>query len=308
MPKIEKEKGFRAQYSTFGLTYSKCPCTKAEVMEFLLNKIEIEDYYMVQETHDPLKAGYDAARPNHLHVWFKTMSKPNIQSNRFFDYKGYHPNIGKKARNWVYNYLQKQDKDPLTNIPANYIGLAQAGDYSGALKNFQFMHPKEYVMCSDRIESTLRRLSKPKKQGKIYDLKTDFVIPDYDWETKCLFMHGPSRIGKSQYVKSYITHVLKKTFFRITSHDGWKHYAGQDFIIVDDCNLRDVGRETAIHMCEIDDEADISCRYADAHIPAGIPKIFLSNDPPGSYFPDDKYGAIFPGRVFIFSASSIRFY
>lgn len=42
-------KKFRLQYTTIGLTYSRCPISKNEILTFLLEKLGIEEYYIVQE-------------------------------------------------------------------------------------------------------------------------------------------------------------------------------------------------------------------------------------------------------------------
>lgn len=310
MPKVLKEKKvlFRAQYKTFGLTYSKCPLDKKEVMDHICTLLPVENYYMVQETHDPSKPGYDAERPNHLHCWFETLTKPNISNANYFDYKGYHCNIGKKKCNWVYNYLKKQDKEPYTDIPDGFIALAKGGEYKLALENFQFLHPKEYVINSLRIDATLRRLGQTVHESKIYPLATEFEIPDYDWKTKSLIIYGPVDMGKTEWVKSYITHKLGKTFLFVTHLDSFKKYAGEDFIIVDEYCPHALSREEVINMTDVANPRDIRCRNTCASIPAGVPKIFTTNKCPDEYFPHDKYGSIIPKRVFVFHAPSIRFY
>lgn len=307
MPKAEKVK-FRAQYTEFGLTYSKCSHDKVDMMNTLLENHDIVDYYMVQETHDPKKENYDPDRPYHLHCWFNLANKPNFRNCNVFDYHGYHANIGKKNRNWIYRYLKKQDKDPYTNIPEGYIGLAKAGLFDQAVERFQSDHPKEYVINSLRVEDTLKRLSRPKRSINVFPLATELEIPNYDWTTKSLFLYGPVNKGKTEWVKSYITHKLKKTFLFVTSQDGFKQYRGEDYIIVDEWNPRNLSREEAINLTDVANPRDIKCRNTNAHIPAGVPRVFTSNETPENYFPEDPYGSIIPKRVFVFQAPSIRFY
>lgn len=307
MPKVEKPKKFRAQYLTYGLTYSKCNIDKKVMMDSIIDRWPVVDFYMVRENHDPKKEDYDANFPYHLHCWFNVASKPNFSENSF-DFHGKHPNIGKKNRSWVYNYLKKQDKEPYTNIPDGYIALAKAGLYNQALEKFQNDHPKEYVINSLRVDASLRRLSRPERKTVIHPLVSDYEIPGYDWETKSLFLYGPVDKGKTEWVKSYIHHKLKKTFCFVTTHDGFKRYNGEDFIIVDEWNPRSLTREACINLTDVPNPREIKCRHTCAYIPPGVPRIFTSNCEPSEYFPDDPYGSIIPKRVFVHAAPSIRFY
>jgi len=103
----EISKAFRIQYKTIGLTYSQCPLEKEVILERLQDKAsrsgyQLENHYIVQELH---KDGNP-----HIHAWLKFTNKPNIQCSRYFDIDGYHPNIGRYKKNWVWNYLKKFDK------------------------------------------------------------------------------------------------------------------------------------------------------------------------------------------------------
>ena len=144
---------FRIQYKDFGLTYSRCPIPRETLIELLREKIQITDFYVAQETHKE-----DKGCPYHLHVWFEAAAKPNIRKPDYFDLKYedkvYHPNIGKKKRNWIYNYLKKQDTEPYTNIADGYIALAKAGNTELALEKFSQDHPREFVINYERIKNT----------------------------------------------------------------------------------------------------------------------------------------------------------
>lgn len=295
MPKVKKST-FRAQYKTFGLTYSQCPLEKKEIMDFIMTKVEVEEYYVVRETH---KDGNF-----HIHLWMSLVNKPNIKNCKYFDYKGHHCNIGKKNRSWVHNYLKKQDKDPYTNIPDGYIELAKGGKLSEALLLFQQLHPKEYVINKIRVDSNLRSLARPPRLDKIFPLKTDIKLEDHWDQTTSLWIVGDTRLGKTEYVKSYIHNVWKKSFFRVTHIDGLKKYSGEDYIIYDDLSFNHVPTATGIHLTETVNARDIHCRHAVASIPPGVKNIFLSNG--HDIWPTDPHGAI-NARIKKW-APSIRFY
>lgn len=290
---------FRAQYLTYGLTYSRCPMEREDLMNKLLLKIPyISDYYVARETHKEEKVC-----PYHLHVWFQVSQKPNFTNQNCFDIDGYHPNIGNKKRNWIYNYLKKQDIDPYTNIPTGFIQLAIEGRLEDATKQFINLHPKDYAINKVRIDANLKSLGKKKKEDHVYPLTSDYV-PDWDPAETSLHVVGESGCGKTEWAKSYVVHKLKKTYLRVTHMDGLKKYTDEDVIIWDDLSFAHIPREAAIHVCEVKNARDIHCRHAVASIPPGIGNIFLSNDP--NIWPTDNFGAI--ERRVTEVAPYIRFY
>lgn len=295
---------FRIQYKTIGLTYSKCNAERKEMVDFIQSKLPLEEYYCVRETHDPKKEGFSPDFPYHLHVWFKLPTKPNIKNPRIFDYKGCHPNIGKKQRNWVYNYLQKQDKEPYTNIPDGYIELAKAGRYDDAVSRFQAVHPKEFVINMPRVLQNLRRIGRPDHRDKIYPLTENHWMPDWDPAEKSLWVVFESQKGKTEWAKTYVTHHLKKSYLRVTHLDTLKTWNGEEVIIYDDCSFAHLPRETCIHIAETKNSRQIHCRHANACLPPGIANIFLSNVE--NIWPTDYSGAIMNRLLML--APSIRFY
>lgn len=294
---------FRIQYKTIGLTYSKCNAERKEMVDFLQSKLSMEEYYCVRETHDPTKENYSPDFPYHLHVWFSLTSKPNIKNARYFDYKGCHPNVGKKGRNWIYNYLQKQDKEPYTNIPDGYVELAKAGRYDDAVSRFQAVHPKEFVINMPRVLQNLRTLSRPDSKMHVYPLTCEWD-PQWDPKEKSLWIVGESGCGKTEWAKSYITHGMKKSFLYITHLDALKRYNGEQVLLFDDLSFAHLPRETCIHLVECKNPRDIHCRHAVASIPPMVANIFLSNHE--AIWPTDNYGAI--DRRLLMRAPSIRFY
>lgn len=293
MPKVKK---FRCQYLTYGLTYSQSGTkTKEQLRDFLLGlSYPIEDYYIVQETHKD--GGF------HLHVWFNFSQKPNIVSPKYFDFEGLHPNIGNKKRNWIWNYLKKQDKQPLTNIATGYIQLAIDGRVKEATEQFINMHPKDYAINKERIDKNFASLSKKKKPDKIYPFTGE--VFEWDWNTKSLLINDQPRVGKTQWAKSFITHHLKQTYLRVTHVDKLKEYNGEDWIIYDDCSFLHMPRNTQVHIATVEDARDIHCRHKCASIPAGVKQIFLNN--PGHHPFTQNQDLSIEDRLEY--APSIRFY
>lgn len=277
---VENKKSFRMQYKEIGLTYSRCPIPRDEIIRLLQEKFEFTDYYVAQETHKEEKEC-----STHLHVWLEAANKPNIRNQNFFDveYLGstYHPNIGKKKRNWIHNYLKKQDKEPYTNIPEGYIALAQAGMVDEAISKFAFDHPKEFIIHHERVIKTCSILGKRKREHKVFEFTGDKI--EWDWDQKSLLVIDEPGKGKTEWAKSFCKE-MGWTYLRVTHLDGLKKYNGEDVIIYDDVNFSHLPRETQIHIAEVRNEKSIHCRHACAEIPAGVKNIILGNAYPFSNF------------------------
>lgn len=278
---------FRVQYKTVGLTYSQCNLAKKHVMDKLLEKYpDIGDYYACQETHKDGK--------KHLHIWFEFTHKPNLKNARCFDIDGQHPNIKKCKRNWVWNYLRKEDPSPYTNIAQGYIDLARKGQYEAALESFIGQHPKEFVLHAQRVCTNLRNLGKRKRQDTVYPVETSPYyehLDTLDWEPKeiSLVLHGPTNTGKTEFAKSWCKEN-GWTYLTINTIDGLKKYDDEDIIIWDDMSFKHIPRESAIHITEVKNSREIHCRHRDQYIPPGVGNIFTTNKI--DMWPEDPYGAI----------------
>jgi hypothetical protein len=91
--------------------------TRQEILEFLETKGLIADYIICQETHK------DGTKHFHAVVTYK--NKICTTDQRFFDYKGVHPNLKALRRKpdvtRAIAYCRKDDKEPLTNMDLDSI-------------------------------------------------------------------------------------------------------------------------------------------------------------------------------------------
>lgn len=273
---------FRMQYKTVGLTYSRCPASREQIRDHLLSLLEITEYYIIHETHKkPLR--FEGDSPIHVHAWFEIANKPNIRNKRYFDITIdgtlYHPNIGKKKKNWINNYLRKQDKHPLTNIEDGYVALAQAGKTKLAMEAFAFMHPKEFIINYDSVKRNIIKLGKKTKfKEHIYP----FSGTVYEWDMSkysLVIIDNPNK-GKTEWAKSFIHHHLKMTYLRVTHIGDLKKYEDEDFIIYDDVDFSMLPRTTQIHIAEVKNGRSIHCRHSNAELPPGVKQIFVCNEIP----------------------------
>lgn len=268
-------KTFRVQYKTIGLTYSRCPLPKKEIVEFLQGKIQLEHYYVVQETHKETKGC-----KFHIHAWIKLANKPNIRNCQYFDIKGHHPNIIKAQKSWVYNYLKKQDTAPLTNLEEGPCTCAESGNVALALERFKYKYPKEYALNYERLKKNFQLMSRKERKLRVYPFTGDTV--EWPSDTKSLMVIDKPGTGKTEWAKSFVTHHLKQTFLRVTHIDALKRYNGEDFIIYDDVSFLHLPRETQIHIAEVANDREIHCRHRPAYIPPGVKQIFVCNEHPFS--------------------------
>jgi len=277
-PRTKKEKSkskFRIQYKFIGLTYSQCPLEKEVLLERLqgiLSKsgYQLVSHYIVKEFHKDGNA--------HIHAWIELAGKPNIQNRKYFDIDGYHTNIGECKKNWNWNYLKKFDKEPLTNVSRSYVQLAIDGEYDAALEQVQQLEPRTYVCFKAKIEGNLKALGKRKRSVHIYPPPIDGISMPKDWEPtkKSLIVCGDTGIGKTNWAKTYCQ-VRGKTFMKVCHSDKLKDYDGEDVIIFDDVFYQHTTLTNQIHLCTVEEESQVHCRYRPADIPAGVIRIFTCN-------------------------------
>lgn len=97
--------------------------------------------------------------------------------------------------------------------------------------------------------------------------------PADQWR-RCLWLHGPSGIGKTQFAVSLVERPL---FVRHV--DQLKKYAPGDFggLIFDDMSFLHWPREAQIQLLDCEMPTAIHCRYAIVELPAYTRRVFTSN-------------------------------
>lgn len=315
--KTTPPKKFRLQYKTIGLTWSHTSETtfsysKEDTLKFLQGlNVSIQEYYIVQEIHS--NPDHPAYGKPHIHAWIHLSEKPNIRDVRYFDILGCHPNIGNYKKNWIFNYLKDVSKpggidlEPLTNIAVSYIELAIAGEYDKAVRRVQQQEPRSYICFKNKIEANLRALGKRKRPpAPCFPLRDYIAIPkDWDPEKKSLVIMGPARIGKTNFAKAWANHHFGG-FLKVTTPDELKKFSDERVIIFDDCSYLQQDRGTQIHLCSVEEDAAVNCRYHHAFIPYGTVRIFCCNpdDPPVDFEDDPSI----KDRCYIWNVVEIRYW
>jgi len=106
---------------------------------------------------------------------------------------------------------------------------------------------------------------------------------------KCLYVHGPSGFGKTQWaLAQFDSPLFVRRPDQLRDFDPRRH----DGIVFDDMEWEKADTGHFIHLTDWDMPSHIKCRYRDAFIPAKTRKIFTSNKAFEEYFPPDPAGAI----------------
>lgn len=274
---MKKNKQFRLQACNFFLTYPQCALTPEEALKLLAPKLTIKDYVIAREEH---KDGTP-----HLHVYLRADRKMHIRDPNFFDLEAHHGNYQScRSNGAVLKYVTK-DGLYITNMDINVswgsaLQLARRGDASAACEYVKQHYPREYCLHGSNIENNLRACAPNHAKVRYTEFHPD---SNFTWSIgsgKVLWLWGPSGVGKTQFAK----HLLGRAFLcreldSLREYDPDKHNG----FILDDLDICKLEKATLIALTDMEDDSQIRCRYRNARIPAGTPRIVTSNSPPSIY-------------------------
>jgi hypothetical protein len=131
-------------------------------------------------------------------------------------------------------------------------------------------------------------------QHKFSSASFKTILPDPP--PRVIWMYGDTQLGKTKYACSLFENPLVvkpfdsvgcleyiKNHFDSTVHDG---------LVLDEANLRFLTRSQAIAFCDSDEDCVMSVRFTHLELSCTVPRIFVSNPPPGELLPADEFGAI----------------
>jgi len=114
------ERKFRVNCRRLLLTWSQCGDIKPdEIFKFLNDKRPLRYWSIGQEHHQ------DGGL--HVHAYVEYVDKLDIINPRYWDYKGFHPNILRVVKTWqkACNYTRKENGNVVTNIDLELISENQ---------------------------------------------------------------------------------------------------------------------------------------------------------------------------------------
>lgn len=228
----------------------------------------------------------------HTHVFVQWESKINSVNARVFDFNHIHPHIQRisgrshAVRIW-YSYHRKepvnldQSEPPLPNM-GTFEAIRDAPNIGAAA---------ELVGIEPRSFSDLQiiRRDVPRPERYVHRFPNGHWLLQGPPEIRTLFLYGPTNTGKTQWALHQfenpllVRHMDVLRRFDPAFHDG---------IVFDDMCFAHLPRESVIHLCDWEEDADIHVRYVVVHIPAGTRKIICANKSFEENFPEDPSGAI----------------
>lgn len=125
--------------------------------------------------------------------------------------------------------------------------------------------------------------------------KESFSLPS-PTNLRALLVHGGSGLGKTKWaVAQFNNPCLIKPFDSVgCMEELCKRYdpTVHDGIVLDEADLTFLTRAQVIALVDWDEPSTLDVRYKSFTIPAGVPKILISNPGPEEILPKDPHGAI----------------
>lgn len=273
---------FRFQGVRLLLTYSQSgPLNKPELHAFLAKKCKQE--VSIKICHEHHEDGNI-----HTHVVMLLQRSIDVQSERFFDYMGHHPNVKPPSNNdhWRNQiaYVDKEDPEVYCfgEIPIEKTKdelFADACEYvknCKSLKQMYAMSPHLKIISSKvSFFENFWKTQHTKMSVKARFQITSFRLnPITDWSTSWLIW-GKARSGKTQFALAHfqnpllIRHLDKLLEFDEDEHDG---------IVFDELSFTHWTGDHIIGLIDVDEPQQVNVRYKVADLPAKVKKIFCHNN------------------------------
>jgi len=275
-------KRWRFDAKSVFLTYPRCSETKESLLEFLQSKFTVEKYIISSENHS------DGGL--HLHALITFVCPLRTRDNTIFDFNRHHPNIqSPRHLKKTYEYVAK-DNDYIENgyefkNKSDWTSVFEATSKEEFLSKAKAISPRDYCLALERLEYAADKLFRPVKPPYKPKYSLDsFLIPHAlnvfkdqmnDDRPKSLLIVGPSRLGKTQLIKTMFP--IHTYWYQYIDLRSWNDSAS--LLILDDfewdkipCKKGLIGAQETIVL------TDKYCRKKT--IDWGKPCVILMNDLP----------------------------
>lgn len=208
---------FKLQAKKYLLTYPQCNEDKAQLLEFLKSKGQLEEYVVAKERHED--GNY------HLHAYVAYKQKLCTRDQRYFDFGGYHCNIvAIRNRMKTIEYCCKEDPTPLSLVnQEEKLGWGEILETSTNEKEFLAKvlenFPREYALNLEKLEYCARKHFTP-QQVEYTPRYTNFINVPIELLTldliqvgdrpKSIIILGPRGLGKTEWARSHGPHLYSR--------------------------------------------------------------------------------------------------
>lgn len=214
----QEEKKFRLNAKKVFLTYADCEEKKEDLLAHLKTFGLLVRYVVAREKHEQTDEDKQAdLQRHHLHAVLEYASKLDVKNPKFFDWKGFHPNI-QKCRSYENSatYAMK-DGDFLT---ATTLNTADPNNYRKRKADFQ-------EWTNDNEAKALTEVKWP-----IVLLNGSTFNPTGMGKRRHLWIVGEPNLGKTTWIQN--TFVGTKTYVRAKTIYPYEQYRGEKVVICDD--------------------------------------------------------------------------
>lgn len=222
-------------------------------------------------------------------VQFKTKQRTTAVV-KFFPSKQWHHEVMRGTVQQAVDYTRKEPREqpweehgdqPSTSGKCDQLDKAiEMAMTTTTNKSIALEYPRVYVLHGKKLEHFRRVIRTPEPELK-YPLDAFPWTPITDWSTSWVLWGKPGT-GKTSFAKAHFSKPL------LVSHiDQLKSFDGHDGIIFDDMDFCHWPRGSQIHLVDVDEPRGINVKHDMIVIPAGVKKIFTTNEDEGDIFIDD---------------------
>lgn len=271
-------KGYRVSRKKFFFTFSNVDQQSLK-KHGEIKKYKCEDFLQHSESFGELVKYLIANEKHqdgsdHFHMYLEYSKKIDKKDSRWFDYDGLHPNDKGNPTSWfaVARYCSK-DGNFITNFweMDPYKQAMEAPTYKEGIDIIKDKRPRDYMLFSEKIESTLEKMhKKPKRQSltpsryirstfneppELTKWVEENCKPDME-RRKCLILIGSTQMGKTSWAKSVLPSFMQ---FR-GDFDVKKWEQEADLIIFDDIKWTSIPYKKQL-LTGMKEEASITDKY-----------------------------------------------
>nr|DAO75536.1 MAG TPA: Rep protein [Cressdnaviricota sp.] len=282
----------RLRGKAFFLTYSQSALERAAVIEWFQRQRNVKRFIVGREHHQDGNL--------HWHVAIEFQQTKDVRRPQYFDINGEHPNCGiwspRNERNQTYeewfhhhwHYCKKEDPTPhivgeepgdgrkkkRNEIFTGAIKLAREQDVKAGMEFLEKHAPYDVLTKYEQIQRALTRLRtlSHMAQAPARPLSEFTHQPLLDPNWHCLFLTGPTNLGKTQYARALLPEAT------VVSHrDQLRDVDFSKGVIFDDFDVGHWPPTAVIHLLDWEEPRGLDVRYTHVMIPPHTRKIFTHN-------------------------------